>query len=84
MADAGRARDSTPGAKSNCKSNAKGMFKAHVLMGFHGCPDAGHYITGMRAARIILAMEPEYIVRTTTRRHDERRLGLETTCRRYR
>jgi hypothetical protein len=33
----------------------------------------------MRAARIILAMEPEYFVRMTTPRHDERRLDLEQT-----
>lgn len=54
-------------------------YRLAVLIGFHGRPEAGHYITGMRAARIILAMEPEYVVRTTTRRHDECSLGLKTT-----
>jgi hypothetical protein len=38
----------------------------------------------MRAARIILAMEPKCSVRMTTRRQDERSLGFETTNRRYR
>ena len=59
-------------------------FSLSVRMGLHGCPEAGHSITGMRTARIILAMEPEYVVRTTTRRYDERNLGLKTIYRRYR
>jgi hypothetical protein len=37
----------------------------------------------MRAARIILAMEPEYFRWMTTRRHDERSLGIEKTYWRY-